>query len=74
MRRIYLALHTFQEFHADLLTVIILKPQPEITSQNFARARHLFLKPNLGPKTKFVELVKICATAGTGGVAKHMTK
>jgi len=28
-------------------------PKPEIASRNLARARHLFLKPNLGPKPNF---------------------
>jgi len=37
---------------------------PEITIPNLARARHLFLKSGLGPKTKFAEWVKICPTVG----------
>ena len=39
------------------------RPEPEVTRPNPARARHLFLKPDLGPKAKFTEGVKICATA-----------
>ena len=39
------------------------RPEPEITSPKTARARHLFLKPDLGLKAKFTEGVKICATA-----------
>jgi len=34
---------------------------PEITSPN--PARHLFLKPDLGPKAKFTEWVNICTNA-----------
>jgi len=33
-------------------------------SPNPARARQLFLKPDLDPKDKLTEWVKICATAG----------
>jgi len=39
-------------------------PEPEITNPNPAQARHLFFKPDLGPKAKFTQLVKMCATAG----------
>jgi len=39
------------------------RPEPEITSPNLARTRHIFLKPDLGPNTKFTDGVKICATA-----------
>jgi len=35
----------------------------EITSPNPARAQHLFLKPDLGPKAKFTDGVDVCATA-----------
>jgi len=38
------------------------RPQPEITSPNPDRARHLFLKPDLGLKAKFTKGVKICST------------
>ena len=37
------------------------RPESEITSPN--PARHLFLKRDLGPKSKFNEWVKICTTA-----------
>jgi len=33
-------------------------------SPNPARALHIFLKPNSGPKAKFIEWVKIRLTAG----------
>ena len=33
-------------------------------SPNPALARHIFLRPRLGSKTKFAEWVKICATVG----------
>jgi len=39
------------------------RPEHEIAKPNPARAQHLVLKPNLGPKAKFTEWVKICATA-----------
>ena len=39
------------------------RPEPEFTSPNPARARHLFLKPDVRPKAKFTQGVKICATA-----------
>ena len=39
------------------------RPEPEITSPNPARARYLFLKPDLSLKAKFTEEGKICATA-----------
>jgi len=41
-----------------------IRPEPEITSPNPARARQLFLKPDVGPKVKCTERVIICATAG----------
>ena len=44
------------------------RPQPEITSPNPARARYLFLKPDLGLKAKFTEGVQICATATENAV------
>jgi len=46
--------------HTELQKSLILKPEPR---PNTVGARHLFLKPELGPKTKFTEGVKICATA-----------
>jgi len=52
------------------LVGLILKPEPDptlepkISSPNPVRARHLFLKPDLGPKAKHTERVKICATVG----------
>jgi len=38
------------------------RPEPERTSPN--PARYLFWKPDLSPKAKFTEWVKICATPG----------
>jgi len=40
------------------------RPEPEITSPNPARARHLFLRPDLGRESQIYQWVKICATAG----------
>jgi len=31
------------------------RPEPELASPNPARAGHLFSKPDLGPKAKFIE-------------------
>jgi len=45
--------------HTELQMGLIFKPE---SSPNTAGAQHLFLKPVLGPKTKFTEGVKICAT------------
>ena len=39
------------------------RSEPKVTSPNPARARNLFLKPDLGLKAKLTEGVKICATA-----------
>jgi len=45
--------------NTELQKGVIVKPEP---SPNTTGARHLFLKPELGPKAKFTEGVKICAT------------
>jgi len=47
--------------HKSIDTFVILQnrvvngPEPEVTSPNPDRARHLFLKPDLGPEAKFTE-------------------
>jgi len=41
-----------------------LKPKTGPSPKSQARARLLFLKPDLAPKAKFTEWVKVCATAG----------
>jgi len=40
-----------------------LKPEPGPSPKSQAQTQHLFLKPDLGPKAKFTECVKICANA-----------